>query len=267
MNVHSQCGEDGVIEYLLGLAGVETGYFVEFGAWDGKHLSNSAWLAEKGWSGCFIEGDTARFQDLLRNYEGNQNVAKLNAYVGSSGQNSLDALLRSVDAPVDVTVLSIDIDGNDYHVWEALKDHSALLCVIEFNPTIPAHVGFVQDNEPTLNFGNSLAALWDLGRTKGYSLVAATDWNGFFMPQSVCEKFGIPTYSPEQVKSRKYEAAIFHGYNGKIAVGGETSLVWHGVQFDESDFQILPSVLQELPAGQSPEYYAALDTFKASRNK
>ncbi|WP_157221577.1 hypothetical protein [Herbaspirillum sp. YR522] len=263
----SQCGEDGVIEYLLGLAGIDTGYFVEFGAWDGKHLSNSAWLAEKGWSGCFIEGDSTRFQDLLRNYGGNDRISALNAYVGTTGDNALDALLDRVDAPDEITVLSIDIDGNDYHVWNALQRHSALLCVIEFNPTIPAHVGYVQDNDPQLNFGNSLAALDELAREKGYALVAATDWNGFFMPAELCQRHGIPTYRPSQVKSRQFEAALFHGYNGEVVVAGEKTLVWHGVEIRDEDIQPLPPELRQLPAGQGQAYYEALDRFKAKRGK
>lgn len=261
-NIYSQCGEDGVIKYLLGLAKIDRGYFVEFGAWDGKHLSNCAWLAEQGWSGCFIEGDTARFQDLIQNYEKNKNVSTLNAFVRSKGDDSLDRLLDRVNAPPQITVLSVDIDGNDYHVWESLADHSALLCVIEFNPTIPANVAFVQDDEPGLNFGNSLAALWELGDKKNYSLVAATDWNAFFMPKSVCNEFLIPTYTPVQVKDSKFEAVIFHGYNGEISIAGHTELVWHGVPLKSADFQILPEKLRELPAGRDISYYQELGEFK-----
>ncbi len=264
-NVYSQCGEDGVIEYLLGLANIRKGYFVEFGGWDGKHLSNCAWLADKGWQGCFIEGDSTRYVDLVRNYPEGKGVTSLNAYVGTSGENSLDALLDCVQAPAEITVMSIDIDGNDYHVWGALKRYKPVLCVVEFNPTIPANIGFVQDYDSTLNFGNSLAALNELAEQKGYALVAATDWNGFFMPKSMCERFAIPTYTPSQVKSRRLEAAIFHGYNGEVITAGETSLVWHGVPFRNEEFQILPAKLRRLPAGQEQDYYEALDRFKAQR--
>lgn len=264
-NIYSQCGEDGVIEYLLGLANIDKGYFVEFGGWDGKHLSNCALLADKGWQGCFIEGDSTRYLDLVRNYPEGKGVVSLNAYVGTTGENSLDALLDSARAPAEITVLSIDIDGNDYHVWNALKRYTPVLCVVEFNPTIPANVGFVQDYDRELNFGNSLAALNELAEQKGYALVAATDWNGFFMPKAMCEQFTIPTYTPSQIKSRRFEAAIFHGYNGEVITAGETSLVWHGVPFRNEEFQILPATLRRLPAGQGQDYYEALDRFKAQR--
>jgi D-Tyr-tRNAtyr deacylase len=266
-NVYSQCGEDGVIEYLLGLANIDNGYFVEFGGWDGRHLSNCAWLADKGWQGCFIEGDSTRYSDLVRNYSESRGVATLNAYVGSTGKNSLDSLLDRVHAPSEITVLSIDIDGNDYHVWDALKRHTPLLCVVEFNPTIPANICFVQDDDSAVNFGNSLAALNELAEQKGFVLVAATDWNGFFMPKALCERFSIPTYTPSQVKSRRFEAAIFHGYNGEVVTAGETQLVWHGVPFRNEEFQILPAELRRIPAGQGKDYYDTLDRFKARRSK
>ena len=266
-NVYSQCGEDGVIEYLLGLANIKRGYFVEFGGWDGKHLSNCAWLADKGWQGCYIEGDPTRYLDLVRNYPEGKGVAALNAYVGTIGENSLDALLDRVQAPSEITVLSIDIDGNDYHVWNALKRYTPVLCVVEFNPTIPANISFVQSFDSALNFGNSLAALNELAEQKGYALVAATDWNGFFMPKAMCEQFAIPTYTPSQVKSRRFEAAIFHGYNGEVVTAGETNLVWHGVPFRNEEFQILPAELRRIPAGQGREFFEALDRFKSQRSK
>lgn len=266
-DVYSQGGEDGVIKYLLGLAGIDGGYFLEFGAWDGKHLSNCAWLAEKGWDGCFIEGDPGRFKDLQNNYGEAQNIAALNAYVTSTGQNTVDRLLDRVAAPKEITVLSIDIDGNDYHVWRSMVQHSAMLCVIEFNPTIPAQVSFIQEDLPELNFGNSLAALWELGVEKGYGLVATTNWNAFFMPNTICEKWAIPTYSPAEIKYTEYEAAMFHGYNGQMEVVGYTELVWHGIPFNGQQFEILPESLQRLPTGRDPMYYQALEAFKATYKK
>src|ERR1700755_2784790 len=84
-NVPSQIGEDGIIEQLLLLAKVESRYFVEFGAWDGRHLSNCAKLADENWSGCFIEGDAARFRDLTQNYHSRSDIFPVNNYVYATG--------------------------------------------------------------------------------------------------------------------------------------------------------------------------------------
>jgi len=66
-NVHSQYGEDGILSEIYRRLGVTAGFFVEFGAWDGMHLSNSYALVEAGWSGCYIEGDPDRFRTLCDN--------------------------------------------------------------------------------------------------------------------------------------------------------------------------------------------------------
>lgn len=66
-NVYSQYGEDGIIERILELIGLSSGMFVEFGTWDGKYLSNTYLLFERGWSGCYIEGVAERYAELCRN--------------------------------------------------------------------------------------------------------------------------------------------------------------------------------------------------------
>jgi len=267
-NIHSQFGEDGVIEHLMNLAGIKQGYFVEFGAWDGKHLSNCAKLAEEGWQGCFIEGDRTRFLDLKSNYgaEG-ERIVILNEYVMAEGSSSLSNILKRNKVPSDFSVLSIDIDGNDYYVWESLVDFEPKLCVVEFNPTIPAQVVYVQQKGSDVNFGNSLSALWKLALNKGYELVAVTDLNGFFMPREFCQKMGIPTYTPQQIKSTQYETHLFHGYDGKVSISGFSKLLWHGVGFVSEEMQVLPAALQRFPEGQSAEYYQEMQLFKDGREK
>ena len=87
--------------------------FVELGAWDGKHLSNTYVLCEKGWRGCYIEGVAERYAQLCRNIPA-ANVVRIHAFVTPDGANSLDNLLAR-DA---VDLLSIDIDSDDLAVWE-----------------------------------------------------------------------------------------------------------------------------------------------------
>lgn len=264
-NVHSQCGEDGIIEQLLKLAGLPKGYFIEFGAWDGRHLSNCAKLADEGWSGCFIEGNPERFADLEKSYADRPEIKAVNAFVGTKGNNALSAILRRVDAPKTPTVLSIDIDGNDYHVWAALEGYHPQLCIIEFNPTIPTHVLYVQDDEAALNRGASLTALFRLGQQKGYRLVAATEWNAFFMPEALCQQHHIATYTPEQVKDRRLEAALFHGFDGTMLVAGHRKLVWQGISYGPEDLQILPAELRSYADRVRTEQSSSQPTQRALR--
>jgi hypothetical protein len=264
-NVYSQSGEDGIVEKIFHIIQRNSGYFVEFGAWDGRHLSNSAKLVDEGWAGCFIEGDPDRFEDLQRHHKDNSRLSLVNAFVATHGCNSLDDLLDRAQAPKSFDFLSIDIDGQDFHVWKSLQSHVPDLVVIEFNPTIPAHVIYVQEDDPSLNRGCSLTALVELGTEKGYGLVAATEWNAFFLRRELVEAHQVPTYTPAEVKSTEYEAAIFHGFDGTLLVAGHRQLVWHGVSYGADELQVLPEDLRRIPVGQAPAFFERFQRFKNGR--
>src|SRR5579872_1690072 len=100
-------------------------------------------------------------------------------------------MLVGTPIPRDFDLLSIDIDGNDYHAWAAVKTYRPKAVVIEFNPTIPNEVDFVQEPVTHLNHGASLAALVRLAREKGYELVSTTLNNAFFVEQKYFSRFNI----------------------------------------------------------------------------
>lgn len=262
-DVHSQCGEDGLLEYVLEHLPGCPRYFVEFGAWDGLHLSNCARLAEQGWAGCFIEGEPKRAQDAMRNYAQVPRVTVKAAYVMPTGDGSLDQLLRGTDCPGEFGVLSIDIDGNDYHVWKHLSAYRPLVVIVEFNPTIPVQVEFVQAMDPDVHQGCSLAALHALAEEKGYLLAGATDLNAVFVRADAARAAGLPQYAPVQVKTTQLETQVFHGYDGSVHVAGYPELVWHGVPIRAEAWQLLPAELRRFPVGQSDEYYWALSKWKS----
>jgi hypothetical protein len=262
-NAYSQCGEDGILDHLLTAMGCDRGYFVEFGAWDGSHLSNCAALADRGFAGCFIEGDSERYKVLEAAYPGRTDINRVNAFVTTEGDSALDAILERVAAPKDFTVLSIDIDGMDYHVWESLAAHRPAICVIEFNPTIPAHVMFVQAKDPGVHQGSSLAALDALAQGKGYSLVAATDFNGIFMDEGRRRAAKLPAYRPQDIKSLTYETAFFHGFDATVHLAGDGRLLWHGIPIRADDCQILPAELRRFPVGQPDSYHEQLKPYRS----
>jgi hypothetical protein len=87
-NVYSQFGEDGIVEYFLGKlshAKTSDGFCVEFGAWDGIHLSNTYNLIKnRDFSGILIEGDKSKVKLLNKNIP-SEKVIKLCEFVGFGG--------------------------------------------------------------------------------------------------------------------------------------------------------------------------------------
>jgi hypothetical protein len=121
-NVTSQFGEDGMIAKIFELIGVENHWCVEFGAWDGKYLSNT-WdlINNKGWHAVLMEGHEERAAKLAESYaERSGEVFVKHAFVGWEGRHRLDVILSETPIPPEFDLLSIDIDGNDWHVWNAL---------------------------------------------------------------------------------------------------------------------------------------------------
>src|SRR5688572_7452284 len=144
-DVTSQCGEDGIIAHICDVIEPANRYCIEFGAWDGKLYSNCYNLfANAGWDGLMIEANAEKYLQLQATYAGNTRVKTLNRFVELDGPNSLDNILKEVGAPAEPGVLSIDIDGNDYHIFESLTEHRPELVIVEFNPTVPNDVIFVQ---------------------------------------------------------------------------------------------------------------------------
>lgn len=176
-NVHSQNGEDGIIAKLLEIGGIESGYFLEFGAWDGRHLSNTYALYERGWSGCMIEGDAQRYQQLCANIP-DQRVLKINAFVAREGGHSLDGIIERFAIP-SITLLSVDIDGDDLAVWQGLTVLRPPIVVIEYNPTMPFDIRYI--NPAGFNHGNAARSIVEAAEALGYVLVEGTATNLIFV--------------------------------------------------------------------------------------
>ena len=96
--------------------------------------------------------------ELQASYPHSDRAIFINALVGFTSDANLDCLLREHPIPEDFDLLSIDIDGNDYHVWGAVHAYRPRLVLVEFNPTIANAVHFVQSKDLTITQGSSAAA-------------------------------------------------------------------------------------------------------------
>lgn len=252
-NLYSQCGEDGIVTKALSILPNPTGWCVEFGAWDGQYLSNTFNLvANHNYHTLLIEADPKRFSELQASYPHSDRAIFINALVGFSQDTNLDCLLQAQPIPKDFDLLSIDIDGNDYHVWEAIEVYRPRLVVIEYNPTIANAVHFVQSKNVDISQGASAAALIDLGRRKGYELIAVTSLNLLFTRRELFGLFNITDNSLEAMRDDSEVPHVFVGYDGHVFLreSGDAGLHlwWHHPLFlPESAVQLLPKRLQKYP--------------------
>jgi len=212
MNYYSQNGEDGIIEAMLAELQIPKGFFVEFGAWDGKHWSNTYNLIGKQWSGCLIEADTRKFSELCRTVP-DDNIIKINALIEPAGPNSLEELLRRHGVG-HVDLLSIDIDSDDLAIWESLTWYSPTVVIIEFNPTIPFDTRY---RNPSRAFhGNSALSIYEFAVKRSYVLVAGTDTNLIFVRRDAWVKTSIPARTLQEVRDNTFQLRFFFSQDGAL---------------------------------------------------
>ncbi len=175
-DIYSQNGEDGVIYEILTRLELwdQDNWCVEFGAWDGKHLSNTfALVKNHSFNAIYIEGNKNRYQELVNTATENPSIIPICAYVSRfpCEPNSLDNLLALQNTPSDFTLLSIDIDSHDLDVWESLSDYQPKVVIIEINSSVlPGIVWRHSKKTP----GNTFSATCNVAHHKGYTLVCHT---------------------------------------------------------------------------------------------
>lgn len=154
-DVYSQNGEDGVIEEILQRLGIRQGVVVEFGAHDGTFCSNSRHLIERGWKAFLLEADHDLFQKCVKLHINNDKVCTGHFFVSPDNVNNL--------LPNVCNVLSIDVDGIDYHIWDAYRGEADIV-IIEINSSLPPDSDLRGDSQR----GSSFASMVVLGSKKGY---------------------------------------------------------------------------------------------------
>ncbi len=198
--IYSQNFEDGIIAEIFDRIGCTNQYFVEFGIQDGREC-NTRRLLESGWSGMWIEADPEYVQMARRQFSGELQTKRLVLLSSFVTAENIEELFRTAQVPPEPDLLSIDIDGNDYWIWEAISTFRPRVLMIEYNG-IWRNEFAVQAYDPKFawdgfssNYGASLDALEALGDDKGYALVGCDvgGVNAFFVRRElVGDKFAAP---------------------------------------------------------------------------
>jgi hypothetical protein len=215
-NYFSKRGEDGLLAFVLSKIPDRTNWCVEFGAWDGKSESNTYYfISQQGYHGVMIEADPFKYGLLCGNMKAYGAIC-VNAFVRSEGQNKLDNILSSTPIPKEFDLLSIDVDGDDYHIWKSLDVYQPKIVIIEIN--IRDKPGVKRVNKPghpigrgdggtsvssmwdiTGYTGTSLSSMTELAVSKQYSLLANVHCNAIFVRREYLHLFHDREVTPDEV--------------------------------------------------------------------
>lgn len=188
-NIYSQFGEDGILEAIFERIGTANKYCCECGAADGVFFSNTRHLIESaGWRGLQIEADKRLFNRLENLYPISGNVRVFNVRVETDGENSFDNLLTAAGAPIDLDLLVIDVDGQDYWLFNSLVKYKPRVVLVEYDPA--ADKAFMPSRGGQGQAG--LDATIQLGIGHYYWPVAITSTNVIFVLQELCDKLAEP---------------------------------------------------------------------------
>jgi hypothetical protein len=185
---YSQTDEDGILQEIFRRIGIEHRSFVELGCGFGLE-NNTAYLLSQGWRGLWVDADDDNAMRIRRAFRYLIERRLLQFEQAMITRENVDALVAAAALGPEIDLLSIDLDGNDYYVWEAIACVDARVVVIEYNAKFhPPHDWCMAYNAGhawagTDQMGCSLEALTRLGAAKGYVLVGCNlvGANAFFV--------------------------------------------------------------------------------------
>jgi hypothetical protein len=210
----SQNQEDGLTLALLHEAGPTTRRFVEIGS--GLSGGNSGFLArEWGWSGLMVDGHREHMAQVARRFPMATAVA---AWVT---RENINELIAGHGFSGELDLFSLDLDGCDLWIWEAMTACSPRVVILEYNSmfgperavTIPYEAEFDRRRHHSMYYGASLAALTRVSARKGYRLVAVepSGVNAFFLRHDVAPH--VPACEPSRAYRllEKYDVLMQQG--------------------------------------------------------
>lgn len=211
-SVYSQNDEDGILAEIFRRIGATERRFLEFGV-DAGLENNTLCLLEQGWSGAWIEGDAARVAQILKGFGRWLDSGRLVVRHALVTRENINDLIGDLNLSPEPDLISIDIDGNDYHVWEAIDAIRPRVVAIEYNAKFPPPMEWVMAYNPmhgwdgTDQFGASLEALVALAARKDYTLVGCSlaGANAFFVRTPlVTGKFAQPATAANLYQPPRY---------------------------------------------------------------
>jgi hypothetical protein len=177
--VFSQWGDDGIIQWLINNLQITNDFFIEFGVEDYSESNTRFLLLNNNWSGLVMDGSNKNISKIKKSYYyWRYDLTAREAFVNC---DNINELILSQLPDKKVGLLHIDIDGNDYWIWEKINAVTPEIVIMEYNSlfgkersiTVPYNKKFIRSNAhySNLYFGASLKALINLAHQKGYSFI------------------------------------------------------------------------------------------------
>jgi len=197
---YSQNDEDGIIREIFNRIGTTNRTFVEFGIGTGLENNTLALLFE-GWKGLWIDASEESIRNIRAGLPATIGDGTLQLIGSRVDAENINDLISSAMDQEEIDLLSIDIDGNDIHVFKAIQWIRPRVVVIEYNALFRPPALFCLDYEAEHSWrrddcmASSLKLLEIEFAEKGYSLVGcnATGANAFFVRNDlVGDKFMSP---------------------------------------------------------------------------
>jgi hypothetical protein len=213
--VFSQWDEDGIIQYLIHHVPIENRTFVEFGVENYEESNTRFLLLNNHWQGMVLDASPADIEYIrCDRIHWQYDLQVKEAWIT---RENIDSLLGQAGFGEDLGLLSIDVNGNDYWIWEAIASLRPRIVIVEYNSLLglePICVPYREDFDRTaahhsnLYYGSSLAALDCLAKSKGYILLGSNIWghNAFFVRADVAGEFQALAPEHAYVASKFREA-------------------------------------------------------------
>lgn len=181
--VFSQFGDDGIIQYLVHKTHISAAErcFIEFGVENYEESNTRFLLINDNWRGFVIDGDPRNKRYIMSDHiYWRHDLKAVCAFVDTENINEL---ITSAGFSGEIGLLSIDIDGNDYWVWERISCVKPVVVVVEYNSVLGCEHAVSIPYDPkfrrstahysNLYWGCSIKALEKLAENKGYALVGS----------------------------------------------------------------------------------------------
>lgn len=196
--VFSQFDEDGIIQFLISHVEIKNQTFIEFGVEHYEESNTRFLLMNDNWQGLVMDGSEENV-DYIKNDRVSRKY-DLQSYCEFITKDNINELIRRAGFDPDLGLLSVDIDGNDYWVWEAINSIQPRIVVSEYNSVLgldPVSIPYQADffrtkaHYSNLYYGCSLSALTHLAGKKGYVFVGSNlrGNNAFFIRKDLAGSF------------------------------------------------------------------------------